>query len=594
MFRCKNGHESYKRQKGCTKCGEPLLEVAVNTPTAIDNVVPTIPVQDSNTSNPNENVAVDTLIIDNTPGIGVNNPLPNDPASPSRERPVTHSPKDPFEGVEVILEGIRQRNRNESNFRKLLETVTADDIVSMDEWKQIESLRPTVSEEFYDHWLSLYDVSPPEYSGQSDVACVLHWRTHGTLTANSKNLIEFKVSGLEQSSGQLTLTIADDDSFIWTSCFEAPTMLSHETTWKPRDHGWHLLVLTGSIETKTEMLVVSGQKIRIYIEPDTTKSGTVINTGAMVNHGVKVKKTSWSKWADLPLVIKKREPKLVNNPAPEPQPTNHTYAEPVTKPVATLVNPVEQDVDDSVITIIPANGLSPRPYTIRCPDGSVVLVYFGERLVLGRYSAKLTIDPMEYLGIGCYLPDGDIDAESTLCISKESLLIEQAGNMVVVAIHNRGRSLVQIDDLSVVAGQNVYLAVDQHSKITMGAPPGYPKGQKPAELTCRVVTGRTLTVALQDAFMQYDDTRLVIDKQPGAMVITQEAGRETLRTVWMLGAISLADLTGTYKSAYEGIYVFRHASRLWIQDISNRQSRILELSHQSLVELIAGFTITQD
>ena len=255
---------------------------------------------------------------------------------------------------------------------------------------------------------------------------------------------------------------------------------------------------------------------------------------------------------------------------------------------------MEQDVDDSAITIIPAKGLSPRPYTIRCPNGSAVSVYFGERLVLGRYSDKLKIDPMEYLGIGCYLPDGDFDAESTLCISKESLLIEQTGNMVVVAIHDRGRSLVQVDDISIVTGQNAVLPLGQRSTVIMGASRGYPKGQRPAELSSHVVPGRELTLALQDAFTPYDDIRLVLNKQPGALTLTQQTGRETLRNVWMIGAISLAELTGINKRAYEHVYVFRHASRLWLQDIVNQPSRILELSHQSLAEIVSGFQVTQD
>jgi hypothetical protein len=561
MFRCKNGHESYKRQKCCTKCGEPLTEV-----------------QGSNTSIQYDNGVLDPPIIEITAGV-VNSPpiQPNEQTISCPDTPLTSPRTDALEGVEDLLEGIRQRNRNESDFRKLLETVASDGIVSMNKRKQIEALKPTVSEEFYDYWLATYDICLPEYS--FDVVCLLHWRTHGTLTAHSKHVFEFIVSGLEDTHAQLLLTVTDDDDFTWNCCFDSPSALSTKFNWKPLDHGSHLLSLRGSIETDSERIVVSDQEIHIEIEPDPTRTGTLINTGAMVNHGAKVKKPSKSKWSELPIGIKKREPKLIKTHVTEPPPI--PFPEPAL------------EVKDFAVTIIPAKGLSPRPYTIWCPNDNEVTVYFGERLVLGRYHDKMTIDPMEYRGINCYLPDGEYDDDSTTCISKESLLFEKAGNMVAIAIHDRGRSPALLNDVLVETGQIVNLPLGQRSKITLGAHCGYTSGQKPAVLSCHVVPGRELTLDLQDAFTPYDDARLVLNKQPGAVILTQYTGRKTLRIVWMIGAISLAELTGIDERAYENVLVFRHASRLWLQDTVNQPSKIRELSNGLLAELLSGFRVTQ-
>jgi hypothetical protein len=128
----------------------------------------------------------------------------------------------------------------------------------------------------------------------------------------------------------------------------------------------------------------------------------------------------------------------------------------------------------------------------------------------------------------------------------------------------------------------------------MGATPRLQEGLKPAALSSTVVPGRELSIALQDAFTAYDGTRLILNRQPGAMVLTQKAGRETLRNVWMIGAISIAELTGINKRAYEQVYIFRHASRVWLHDGTCLGSPVRELSNRSLSELVSGFHVTQD
>jgi hypothetical protein len=117
---------------------------------------------------------------------------------------------------------------------------------------------------------------------------------------------------------------------------------------------------------------------------------------------------------------------------------------------------------------------------------------------------------------------------------------------------------------------------------------------KPATLSCQVIAGVEIEGSLQDAFRTFDDTFLVLNKQPGALVISQSAGKDTLRTLWITGAVTLAELTGMRRREYKNIIVFRHASRLWLQDRSRQAFRVLELSHQSLAELVSGFQVTQD
>ena len=601
MFKCENGHASYEGGF-CDECGNQMVPVTLEVSDLASEQQSNKAIVGSN-QQPDPSLAIDDTFLKTTSAYAS---LVN--LEPSR-------PVASYAQLQELADIVQQQNRNEDILRQLCENIMADNFVTQEEWIELQSLRPTVTEQTWAKYMMIYNITEPKVFFAPDQIGTLYWRVDGVLQANCSCVLEFRVSDLADNLAVLHMTFSGpSNEFHWNTTFTDDSHDLKETSWTPVTHGKSMITISGVTETKDEILSIGTQKsIRLQVDhyESTRTSTTIINHGSMVSGEVGVQKSFGvpnvpgflankgkqpaqmpeSEWNGLPLVIKKREPKPVHIDVPKTPPSLVLDLE-REQPTVMEIEPLQPVEEDKSVQIIPAKGLSPRPYTIRCPNGTDIAVFFGERLVLGRLSSSATVDPMEHLGIACYLPNGDDDLESTKAISRKTIVFEHAGNMV--AARNIGRSSLIIDDIPVKYEQDVYLTLGQHSTITMGATPRLQEGLKPATLSCQIIAGNELEVSLQEAFRAYDDTFLVLNKQPGALVISEKAGKDTLRTLWITGAVTLADITGMRRRAYEDIVVFRHASRLWLQDTSKNATRILELSHQSLAELVSGFQVTQD
>ena len=599
MFKCENGHESFEGGF-CDECGSQMVAFAS------DDV-------DQNDEPQMAKLVIKPLTENSLSHIShaVTTDLPITEPKPASETDYYSPPVAPsYAQLHELADIVNQQHRNEDTLRKLCETIIADEIITFEEWNQLQELRPTVTEQTWVKYMALYNIKEPEVFSVPHQIATLHWRVEGDLQAECACVLEFKVTSLADNVAVLTMSFsASPNEFTWETTFTNGAYNLQERSWTPRTHGISLVTISGFTETKEEVLRIGTLcGIRLHVSPTSNVDGatTIINTGHLVSGEVGVKKTfgtpavpgflankgqqqtapQRSEWSSVPIVIKKREPKFVETTTPDPPPVVVTHNEPATKLVDKTTDSVK------VTEVIPATGLAPRPYIITCPNGTEVTVFFGDRLVLGRISDSATIDPLEQLGIACYLPNGDDDVESTKAISRKTMVFEHSGNNITA--RNIGRSALTIDDNPVRSDQEVSFMVGQQSTITMGATPRLQEGLKPAALSGTVVPGRELTIALQDVFTAYDGTRLILNRQPGAMVLTQKAGRETLRNVWMMGAISIADLTGINKREYEQVYIFRHAARVWLHDGKCPGSPVRELSHRALSELFSGFHVTQD
>jgi hypothetical protein len=598
MFKCENGHASLEGGF-CDECGSQMFKQDSDVAVAVTSSTECLDVNLGEISRTVGTSDVSSVALTVDSGKQILDTHGNGSST--------------YAELQALTDVVHQQNRNEDTLRQLCENIMADNFVTREEWIELQSLRPTVTEQTWAKYMMIYNITEPKVFSAPDQIGTLYWRVTGVLQARCSCILEFRVSDLTDNLAVLDMTFSGSpNEFHWSTTFTPSGHDFSETTWTPQTHGLSLVTISGVSETQDEILRIGTQRsIRLQVGDPERVSTTVIHTntvvagevgtvktfgvpnvpGFLANKGKQPAQMPESEWNGLPLVIKKREPKPVHIDVPEtpPSPVLDLEREQPTEKEVESPQPVEEDKS---VQIIPAKGLSPRPYTILGPNNSDVMVFFGERLVLGRISDSATVDPMEQLGIACYLSNGDDDLESTKAISRKTVVIEHAGNMV--AARNIGRSALIIDDVPVKYEQDVYLTLGQHSTITVGANARLQEGLKPATLSCQIIAGVELEVSLQDAFRAFDDTFLVLNKQPGALVISQSAGKDTLRTLWITGAVTLAELTGMRRKEYENIIVFRHASRLWLQDRSRQAFRVLELSHQSLAELVSGFQVTQD
>jgi hypothetical protein len=606
MFICENGHESYEGGF-CEECGSAMTEIgseaAVMYPDPLR--VAASPAKHEFIPSALENVPV------------VTPPLFS--SSQSTKSVVTSPNTVPsYAQLQELSDKVSQQLRNEDTLKKLCETIIADNEVTREEWLQLQELRPTVTEQTWQKYMGKYKIAEPTTFSNPDQIGTLHWRVDGQLQAKCRCILEFRVTSLDDKLALLNLTFSGpQNEFEWETTFSNDIHDLKETTWTPQTHGLSLLTISGYTETHSEVLRIGIQRsIRLNVSPLTHGDSytTIINNeghivsgeigvktfgtlpvaGYLANKGQQGLPLQQNQWSSVPIVIKKREPKQisVNVPQsePEPSPSVVEIAEPNTTEIAQIEG--SNTEADSTVDVIPAKGLSPRPYTISCPNGSEVTLFFGERLIIGRVHDSPTVDPMEQLGVFCYRPNGDTDVNSSRAISRQSVEVVHVDNDY--CLRQIGQSLVHIDGIKLTVDKETYLTSGQHSTIMMGEHSPVHEGFIPITLDCVVIDGRQLQLDIGDAFRAYDGTFLILNKQPGAMAFAQKVGKETIRNVWITGAVTLAELTGIKKLAYNDIIVFRHASRVWLTNVNQPHSNVLEFSHQSLALLMNGFRVTQE
>ena len=598
MFKCENGHASLEGGF-CDECGSQMFKQDSDVAVAVTSSTEYLDVNLGEISRTVGTSDVSSVALTVDSGKQILDTHGNGSST--------------YAELQALTDVVHQQNRNEDTLRQLCENIMADNFVTRDEWLELQSLKHTVTEKTWAKYMLMYNITEPKaFSAPAQIG-TLYWRVDGVLQAKCSCVLEFRVSDLVENLALLHMTFSGpSNEFHWTTTFTDDSHDLQETSWTPMTHGKSMITITGKTETQDEILTIGTQRsIRLQVDQYESSSTTVINAtsfvagevgnqksfgvptvpGFLANKGKQPAQVPESEWNGLPLVIKKREPKVAETPLPTPPPEPTLDEQTVLSIETVLDNPPSID-EPFAMQIVPAKGLAPRPYTIYGPNNDEVIVYFGERLVLGRISESSTIDPKEQLGIACYLQDGEDDIESTNAISRKTLVFEQGAN--AFSALNVGRSMLLVDDTPVSSNQELTFTTGQQATITMGANPRLQPGLKPAVLYCQIIQGQELTVDIQDAFVSYDETYLVLNKQPGALILSQKAGRDVYRTVWITGAVTLEALTGTRKRGYEDIVIFRHGSRLWIQDRSRQSHRVLELSHQSLAELVSGFQVTQD